>query len=260
MVKIIAISGKGGVGKTIVSTLLIKWLNKLNVNNILAIDADPNSCFPAALGIEYEKTVGDLREELLKTPPAGMDKNLWFETKIFEITKETKNFDLIVMGRPEGPGCYCYANNLLREVIGAIAEKYDYVIIDCEAGLEHLSRRTTADVDVMIIVSDTSEKGITTAKRIKELSQELDIKFKKIFFVLNRVKEIEIKNNIVEEIIKKIESYKIECLGILKESPEISEMDAKGIPIYLIDEKSEIFKDFGKIVENLLTKVEDLIV
>lgn len=254
MGKIIAVSGKGGVGKTIVSTLLLKWLNKLNITNILIIDADPNSCLPAALNVEYTKTVGDIREELLRNPPAGMDKNLWFETKVFEITVQTKRFDLIVMGRPEGSGCYCFVNNLTREVIANVSTKYDYIIIDCEAGLEHLSRRTTADVDVMIIVSDTSEKGLITAKRIVELSKELEIKFKKIFFIVNRVKN-DVDESTIENIIKK-HKLNIELLGILRESEEISRMDAEGIPIYYIDETTQIFEDFGKIVERLLEKVE----
>ena len=189
---IIAVSGKGGTGKTLLSSLLIKALSETG-KDILAIDADPDSNLPEALGVEVLKTVGDVREELKMdtakgTYPRIMNKWDILDYKIMESVVETPEFDLLVMGRPEGSGCYCAVNNMLRKIIETLSANYDYIVIDTEAGLEHLSRRTTQNVDIMLVVTDKSKRGILTAQRIGELSNELDINFKKMFhLVVNRV-------------------------------------------------------------------------
>jgi CO dehydrogenase maturation factor len=187
---LIAVSGKGGVGKTMLSALLVKVLSEED-SDLLAIDADPDSNLPEALGIDLEKTIGDVREEILAARDRSPGKTLHdvLEYHVLGTIEETDNFDLLAMGRPEGSGCYCAVNHMLREIIDKWAKGYKFVIIDTEAGLEHLSRRTTQDVDVMIVVTDTSKRGVETAKRIKELASELDIVFKKLFVVINRSKE-----------------------------------------------------------------------
>ncbi len=249
MAKIIAISGKGGTGKTMFSTLLVKSLSK-KTNRLLIIDADPDSNLPETLGVTVEDTIGDIREELKKKVnegnlPAGMTKQDFLLSKIYEIIVETENFDLLVMGRPEGSGCYCSVNNWLRQIIDNLAKSYDYVIIDTEAGLEHLSRRTTQNVDVMIVVSDASKRGLGTAKRIKKLANELEIKFKDIYVVANKVSDE--NKDIVEENANELD---LNLIGKLPYNDEIAKYDLIGKPLYNIDENNEVYH----IVENIVSK------
>ena len=176
---IIAVSGKGGTGKTLVSSILVKLLSKTG-KDLLVIDADPDSNMPETLGVDIEKTVGDVREDLKKdigegNIPTGMNKWDILDYKIMESIIETPDFDLLMMGRPEGSGCYCAVNNMLRKIIENVSSNYDYIIIDTEAGLEHLSRRTTQNVDTMLVVSDSSRRGLQTASRVGKLANELDI-------------------------------------------------------------------------------------
>ena len=250
MAKIIAISGKGGTGKTMFSTLLVKALSK-KTNNLLVIDADPDSNLPETLGVSVETTIGDIREELKKrinegNLPAGMTKQDFLMSKIYEIIVETNDFDLLVMGRPEGSGCYCSVNNWLRQIIDNLAKSYDYVVIDTEAGLEHLSRRTTQNVDVMIVVSDASKRGLGTAKRIKKLANELEIKFKEIYVVANKVNDE--NKNIVEE---NANELGLNLIGKLPFNEEIAKYDLVGKPLYDIDENNEVYK----MVENITSKL-----
>ena len=247
---IIAVSGKGGTGKTLVSSLLIKSLTGSN-KDILAIDADPDSNLPEALGIEAERTVGDVREELKKDTAAGnipQGANKWdiLDYKIMESVIETPDFDLLVMGRPEGSGCYCAVNNILRKIIETISSNYDIIIIDTEAGLEHLSRRTTQNVDIMLVVTDPSKRGILTAKRIEELSDELDISFKKIFLILNRVKP---ENE--EELINKVNEIGLEIAGIIYEDETVADYDMEGTPLINLPDDSGAVTAAQKIMENL---------
>jgi len=247
---IIAVSGKGGTGKTLVSSLLIKSLTGSN-KDILAIDADPDSNLPEALGIEAERTVGDVREELKKDTAAGnipQGANKWdiLDYKIMESVIETPDFDLLVMGRPEGSGCYCAVNNILRKIIETISSNYDIIVIDTEAGLEHLSRRTTQNVDIMLVVTDPSKRGILTAKRIEELSNELDISFKKIFLILNRVKP---ENE--EELINKVNEIGLEIAGIIYEDETVADYDMEGNPLINLPDDSRAVTAAQKIIENI---------
>ncbi|AAB98680.1 TPA: AAA family ATPase [Methanocaldococcus jannaschii] len=250
---IIAVSGKGGVGKTAFTTLLIKALSK-KTNSILVVDADPDSNLPETLGVEVEKTVGDIREELKKLVerdeiPAGMTKLDYLRSKIFEILVETKYYDLLVMGRPEGSGCYCSVNNWLRQIIDNLAKDYEFVVIDTEAGLEHLSRRTTQNVDVMIVITDASKRGLGTAKRIKKLANELEVKFKDIYVVANKVKPEyeELIDNYAKEL-------GLNLIGKLPYNKEIAEYDLKGIPLWNLPENNEVYKKVEEIAEKIINK------
>jgi CO dehydrogenase maturation factor len=185
----IALAGKGGVGKTTIAAMVIKYLAQTQKGEILAIDADPSSNLNLVLGLPLEWTIGDIRENLLEqvktsltvggaamgSLPDGMTKRDYLDYQIRYSLSEGVHFDMIAMGRSEGPGCYCAVNHNLREVIDSISRNYRYVIIDNEAGLEHLSRRTTRDVQIMFIISDLSMRGIVAAERIAGFCNELDI-------------------------------------------------------------------------------------
>lgn len=246
MGKVIAVSGKGGVGKTLTSSLIIKWLTENNVKGILAIDADPDSNLAESLGVEFNKTLGDIREELMeKKLPPGVDKRKYLEGRVFEITEEADKFDLLVMGRPEGQGCYCALNHILRSVIDSATEAYEYVIIDTEAGLEHLSRRTTENVDVLLVVTDTSQKGFKTADRIRELVGELDIKVEKIFLIINRFRGED------EEIIhREAESTGLEVILEIPEDHLVEEYDLKGTPMINLPDDSKAYKAVDNMLRN----------
>ena len=187
---LIAITGKGGVGKTTISALLVKQLIANGKSPVLAIDADPNSCLDAALGVTVNQTVGRAREEVREEAAAaaanGISKQEMLEMKISESLVEAQGFDLIAMGRPEGSGCYCYANNVLNSVIQQISGEYPYVVLDNEAGLENLSRRIVQKVDVLILVSDASNAGLNTLERLHELAVEMNISYSKLFLIINR--------------------------------------------------------------------------
>ncbi|MTK63377.1 MAG: AAA family ATPase [Methanobacterium sp.] len=248
---IIAVSGKGGTGKTLLSSLLIKELSEKG-KDVLAIDADPDSNLPEALGVEVIKTVGDVREELkIDTAQGNIPKemNKWdiLDYKIMEAVIETPKFDLLVMGRPEGSGCYCAVNNILRKIIETLSKNYDYIIIDTEAGLEHLSRRTTQNVDTMLVVTDKSKRGMITAQRIGELANELDINFKNIFLVVNRITP---KNE--DLILKKAKDTGIEIIGTIYEDVQVAEYDVEGIPLISLSNDSESVQTVSNIVSRIL--------
>lgn len=247
---IIAVSGKGGTGKTLVSSLLVNVLSQTG-KDILAIDADPDSNLPEALGVDVEKTVGDVREELKQDTAARKiptDVNKWdiLDYKIMESVVETPKFDLLVMGRPEGSGCYCAVNNMLRKIIETLSSNYDFIVIDTEAGLEHLSRRTTQNVDIMLIVTDISKRGMLTAQRIGELSSELDITFQEMFLVLNRVKS---ENE--EEIRKKADETGLEVIGTIYEDDLVKDYDIEGKPLIELSLDSNPVKSVSEILTHI---------
>jgi len=242
---IIAVSGKGGVGKTVFSALTIKYLTSIG-KKVLAVDADPDANLAEALGVERENSIGDIREELQRTQhkiPGGLTKEAFLQRRIHEIISEHKGFDLLVMGRAEGQGCYCWVNNILRENIDRLSANYDYTIIDCEAGLEHLSRRTTKDVDIMFVVLDQSKLSLNTALRIKGLAKEVDINFKKLFLVQNKG-----QNKNFE---KEAEKAGIKVIGILPEDKEIMRLYSEGKAIIGIDKKAGAFEGVKGIWGNI---------
>ena len=195
-----AVTGKGGVGKTAVSALLVRQLIKNSREPVLAIDADPNSCLDSALGVAVSHTVGrareEVREEAADAARNGVSKQDLLQYKIAESLVEAENFDLIAMGRPEGAGCYCYANNVLKSVITEIANEYPYVVLDNEAGLENLSRRIVSSVDLLILVSDASSAGLRTLIRLYELAVEMGIVYKKLLIIVNKLKNGAMPDNI----------------------------------------------------------------
>lgn len=244
---IVAVSGKGGVGKTMLSALLIRTFSE-DTSNLLAIDADPDSNLPETLGVNVEKTIGDVREEILESRDRSPGTTLHdvLEGHVMGTIEETDDFDLLEMGRPEGAGCYCAVNHVLRAVIDKWAKSYDLVVIDTEAGLEHLSRRTTQDVDVMIVVTDTSKRGIETAKRIKELASELDIAFKRLYVVINRAQD-----DMAEGIKKTLEESGLEVLGAIPEDKNVLEFDYEGRPLTELPVDSPAIREVREIKKRL---------
>lgn len=188
----IAISGKGGVGKTTVSSLLVLRLIARGCKPVLAVDADPNTSLDAVLGVKAECTIGRVREqareEAGKGLAAGVSKQQLLEMKLSESLVEADNFDLIAMGRPEGPGCYCYANNVLKQALGQISGQYPYIVMDNEAGLENLSRRIVQRVEALVLVTDPSARGFETIVRLYELAKEMDIRYDKLVVIVNRLR------------------------------------------------------------------------
>ena len=245
---IIAVSGKGGTGKTVIASFLVKILSQ-EESDLLAIDADPDANLADTLGIKVEKTIGNVREELLRDRdklPATQSWRSKLEYDVMGATIETDAFDLLVMGRPEGQGCYCPLNHVLREIIDTVAKNYDYVIIDAEAGLEHLSRRTTQDVDVMLVVTDPSKRGITTAHRIKELAEHLEIKFEGLYLIANRatLESEEKMGDYAKEV-------GLEVICSIPEDEKVREFDFEGRPLIEIED-SKALNAVEKIVKKLV--------
>jgi CO dehydrogenase maturation factor len=247
--KTIALSGKGGTGKTTLAALIIRWLGENVSKSILAVDADSNVNLNDVLGIKIKETIGAIREEMKSLGselPGGMSKQQFLEYKIHSSLVETPNFDLLAMGRPEGPGCYCYANNLLREILSILQSNYKYIVIDNEAGMEHLSRRTTQNIDFLLIVSDSTGRGIRAAGKISQLLEELKTRTKEKYLILNRARA-----PLTEPILRAIEEEKLKLSGIIPEDEELLLADQNGKPIWALDADSPA----SLAVQQLMTKL-----
>ena len=232
MTKTIAVAGKGGTGKTTISALVIDYLARNQRGAVLAIDADPSTNLNLALGVPLYDTVGDVREETATAVGGGralggLSKWDYLDLRINEALVEEAAIDLLAMGRPVGPGCYCAANNILRTSVDRLSDAYDYVVIDNEAGLEHLSRRTTRDVDLLIIVSDPTLRGIIAAGRVAELIDELDTAVGTAYLIVNRVNG----DDLPEPLKRAIAEQKLQLAGLLPADPAVNELDALGQPI-----------------------------
>jgi len=261
MTTTIALAGKGGVGKTTIAGLIIKYLVHTQTGAVLAIDADPSSNLNMVLGLDLEWTVGDIRENILGevkkslvssgaamgTLPGGVTKRDYLDYQIRSSLAEGDRFDLIAMGRSEGPGCYCAVNHNLRDVIDSISNNYRYVVIDNEAGMEHLSRRTTRDVEHLLIISDPTQRGIVAAERIASFRNELDVNINNAYLIINRVPE-----DIPEALHNLSNLIDIPLLGFIREDSSISSMDLSGQPIVNINEHSQTYKSISIILEKIL--------
>ncbi|MBM4465824.1 MAG: carbon monoxide dehydrogenase [Chloroflexi bacterium] len=257
MIKTIAIAGKGGTGKTTVAALLIKYLVENRLGTVLAIDADPSTNLNLALGVPVYETVGDIREEALQEVQSGsslggMSKPDYLDLRIQQSLVEERGFDLLAMGRPEGPGCYCAANNMLRLSIDRLSKSYDYVVIDNEAGLEHLSRRTTRDVDLLLTVSDPTMRGIIAAGRTAKLIEELDTRVGDIWLIVNRVPgdgSGELK--LAPELEQAIAENGLQLAGLIPEDPTVGEYDAKGLPLIELPPEAPVRRAVEEIIKSL---------
>jgi len=249
MTTTIVVAGKGGVGKTVIAALLIDLLSKKGV--VLAIDADPATNLNTALGLSLGETVGRAREDVTEDIQQGrlsptVSKQEVLDMKIREALVESAKVDLLAMGRPEGPGCYCAANHMLRLSIDRLAKNYDYTVIDSEAGMEHISRQTTRDVDFLLIVSDVTMRGITTAARMKDLIKEMRTKVGKVYLAVNRV-----KNGLPQEIGKVINDFGLELIATIPEDPNLADLEIKGKPIIELPEDSPLRLGAKEIISKL---------
>jgi CO dehydrogenase maturation factor len=248
----IALAGKGGTGKTTIASLVIRYIIGKKKMPVLAVDADSNSCLNEALGVEVQATIGKLREESLQVirsgseRPGGMSLEQIFDYQIQQSVTEAKGFDLIIMGRPEGPGCYCAANNIIRKYTDKLSATYPYVIIDNEAGMEHLSRRTTHRVNLLIIVSDPSLRGIHTAKRINSLIDELQLDIERRVVIINRVSEKE-----GSELKTIAEGFALEIAGLIPNDETIFNYDLQGKPVFQLPEGSTAIMTLFRILDSL---------
>jgi len=243
----IAVSGKGGTGKTTLAGMILRFLLDQRKGPILAVDADSNANLHEVLGVEVRSTIGEARELMKKDVPTGMTKDIWFEYKIQESLIESKGFDLIVMGRPEGPGCYCAANTLARKCIDLLTGNYRYIIIDNEAGMEHFSRLTTRDVDLLFIVSDPTRRGIMTAARIRDLIHQLDLRILRDVLVINRV-QVEPDPNVFKE----AENQHLELAGMIPVDELVYQYDLEGRPTFHLPVESESVQAARRIFEKII--------
>ena len=248
----IAITGKGGVGKTTIAGLLVARLIAQGRSPVLAVDADPNSCLDEVLGVKVEKSIGTVREEARQIAgegmKAGISKQQLLEMKIAESLVEADDFDLIAMGRPEGPGCYCYANNVLKQAIGQIAENYPYIVIDNEAGLENLSRRIVQKVDLLVIVADPSKRGLDTCRRLHQLAGEMEIQYDRLAIFVNRLR----RPNLPEGCDALKRETGAEFLLGLREDEELAELAERGVGMQAVSAGNAVAEQITRLLAELI--------
>jgi len=261
MTTTIALAGKGGVGKTTIAGMVIKYLAQTQSGAILAIDADPSSNLNMVLGLDLDWTVGDIRENLLAevqasltaggaamgTLDGGSTKREYLDYQVRSSLSEGINFDLIAMGRGEGPGCYCAVNHNLREVVDSLSKSYRYVVIDNEAGMEHLSRRTTRDVQHLLVVTDPTQRGIVAAERIAGLRKELNINIENAYLVLNRL-----VGEIPTPLQERIDNLDIPLLGVVPADEAITTFEFSGRPLVELEDDSPVYQAVAQMMRTIL--------
>jgi len=244
----IALAGKGGTGKTTIAGMLVKYLVKKGKAPVLAVDADSNANLNEVLGVAVTDTIGNAREDMKKGKvPQGMTKDVFMSIRLEEAIVEHEGFDLVVMGQPEGAGCYCAANSLLTGFLERLTGNYPYVVMDNEAGMEHISRLTTSNVDVLLIVSDTSRRGLQAAVRINKLAGQLNIGVGKSYLIINQAKKTppsEMLNIAVEG--------GLELIGIVPEDSTVYDYDLEGRPTIEIGEDNPAVKAIYEVFDKVI--------
>lgn len=254
MAHVIAIAGKGGVGKTTLCGMLIQYLGEKGKGPVLAVDADANSNLNEVLGVEVDMTLGDIREEIARAEmsttspiPAGMTKADYAEYKFNSAIVEEDDYDLLVMGRTQGKGCYCYVNGLLQTQLAKVQNTYPVIVVDNEAGMEHISRGVLPSMETAILVSDCSRRGIQAVGRIAKLIEECELHPKTVGLIVNRAPKGELNDGIKEE----IELQGLNLLGVVPQDDEVYECDCAGKPTSQLPADSPVKKALYQILDNL---------
>ena len=245
----IAFAGKGGTGKTTLAGLLVRYLVNRGLTPVLAVDADANANLNEVLGLEVRETLGEAREEMKKGVATGMTKDVFMEMKLQEAVVESDGFDLIVMGRPEGPGCYCAANSLLTRYLEMLIGNYKYIVMDNEAGMEHLSRLTTNNIDILLVVSDATRRGLQAASRIVSLADELKLNIKEKYVLVNLAKEGQ-----TDDIKGAADAFGLELIGTVPEDEDIRSYDLKGIPTMRLPSNNRALKAAYEVFDRLIVQ------
>jgi CO dehydrogenase maturation factor len=245
----IAMAGKGGTGKTTVAGFLIKYLVKKGKVPVLAVDADANTNLNEVLGVPIKETLGTGREEMKDgVVKQGMTKQVFMEIKLAEAIVEGEGFDLIAMGRPEGAGCYCAANSLLTMYLGQLIDNYPFMVMDNEAGMEHISRLTTNNIDILLTVADSSIRGIETTSRINKLVDELKVKVKKKYLIINQARD-----GLNDSLKEAVEKFGLDLAGTIPKDDDLYDFDMKGNPTSSLPDDnpamSAAWSIFDKIIE-----------
>ncbi len=245
----IAMAGKGGTGKTTLAGLLVRFLKEHEMTPILAVDADANTNLNEVLGLEVEETLGEAREMMKKDVPVGMTKDIFMEMKVEQTLVESNGFDLMPMGRPEGPGCYCAANNLLSKFIERMMDNYPYLVVDNEAGMEHFSRLTTKDIDLLLIVSDSSRRGILSARRIYDLVDELGIRVGRKYLLVNQYRD-----KLESLVAKETQIFDPDSVSTIPEDDLIYQFDLEGKPTIELPAESVALQAINEVFRKLLVE------
>jgi len=252
MTATIALAGKGGTGKTTVAALLVRHLVRRRLGTVLVIDADPSSNLNLVLGLPLTTTVGQIREAMLAgvqngSIGTGITRHDFLQTEIRLAVEEGDHVDLLAMGRPEGQGCYCPVNHMLREIIDGFSQHYDFVVIDNEAGMEHLSRRTTRDVDILLVVTDPTVRGMKAAEGIVQLANDLQINVGRVVLVVNRV-----EGDLPLPLRQALDGLNMELADVIPADPCVAEYDAVGRPLVELGADSPAAQAIEALAEKLL--------
>ncbi len=243
----VALAGKGGTGKTTTAGMLVKYLVEKGKTPVLAVDADANANLNEVLGLEAGETLGDAREDMKTGVSPGMTKDIYMEMKLQEAIVESKGFDLIVMGRPEGSGCYCAANTLLTQYLERLMDNYSHLVVDNEAGMEHISRLTTNNIDVLLVVSDATRRGLQAAHRIVELTDALKLNISRKVVMVNRA-----KSGQSEALKDALSQYKMDFIGTVPEDSEVQLFDLEGRPTVELPSENEAMKAAYRIFDEII--------
>ena len=250
MSTVIAMAGKGGVGKTTVSALVLRYFTRHVKDPVLAIDADPNSNLGETLGLTIEKTVGDIREDFMRDPqgvPSGMDKVLYLEMLMNQVLIENRNFDLLVMGRQEGQGCYCMVNNILNRFADELETNYKYMLVDNEAGMEHLSRRTSGKVDMLLMVTDYALRGLRAVGRINVMLADLKLDVREKGLVVNRAPD-----QLNQAFLDEVEQIGVPLLCTIPQDDNLLEFDMERRSMLELPDDSPAVQAVNGLVEKII--------
>lgn len=254
MGRIIAIAGKGGVGKTTLCGLLIQYLCETGKKPVLAVDADANSNLNEVLGVEVSRTLGELREEIERAGadpryhiPAEVTKADYLEARMADALTEEDDYDLMVMGRSQGQGCYCFVNGIVQTQVQKLQSHYPYIVVDNEAGMEHISRGILPKMEIAVLVSDCSRRGVQAAGRIAKLMTELNLHPEKQGLVINRAPQGKLDPGTLEE----IEKQGLTLLGVVPQDEKVYQFDCEGTPIVHLPQDSPVRQALKEITEKL---------